>query len=138
MNVDRAEGRCTQHGRRQDQPVSGDDGDIVYTIVTAAAVKTPQGTVMPVGGTNNEAERSERRAVLWRKTSGGTDSPQGSRFVERVLTASQATDNNNGRTNAKSIADAIDRAGVPIVKPAGGHAVYIDAAAFFPRIPARP
>ena len=30
-------------------------------------------------------------------------------IVERVLTASQATDNNNGRTNAKSIADAIDR-----------------------------
>jgi transposase len=36
--------------------------------------------------TNNEGERTERRAVLWRKTSGGTDSPQGSRFVERVLT----------------------------------------------------
>ncbi len=35
--------------------------------------------------TNNEAERSERHGVLWRKTSGGTDSPQGSRFVERVL-----------------------------------------------------
>jgi len=36
--------------------------------------------------TNNEAERSERHGVLWRKTSGGTDSAQGSRFVERVLT----------------------------------------------------
>jgi transposase len=36
--------------------------------------------------TNNEAERAERHGVLWRKTSGGTDSPQGSRFVERVLT----------------------------------------------------
>jgi transposase len=35
--------------------------------------------------TNNEAERSERQGVLLRKTSGGTDSPQGSRFVERVL-----------------------------------------------------
>src|SRR3712207_9120126 len=35
--------------------------------------------------TNNEAERAERHGVLWRKTSGGTDSPQGSRFVERVL-----------------------------------------------------
>lgn len=39
-----------------------------------------------VGPTNNEAERAERHGVLWRKTSGGTDSPQGSRFVERVLT----------------------------------------------------
>jgi transposase len=36
--------------------------------------------------TNNEAERIERQAVLMRKTSGGTDSVQGSRFVERVLT----------------------------------------------------
>jgi len=36
--------------------------------------------------TNNEAERAERRGVLLRKTSGGTDSQQGSRFVERVLT----------------------------------------------------
>lgn len=36
--------------------------------------------------TNNEAERTERHGVLLRKTSGGTDSPHGSRFVERVLT----------------------------------------------------
>jgi transposase len=36
--------------------------------------------------TNNAGERAERQGVLWRKTSGGTDGPQGSRFVERVLT----------------------------------------------------
>jgi transposase len=36
--------------------------------------------------TNNEAERTARHGVLWRKTSGGTDSAQGSRFVERILT----------------------------------------------------
>jgi transposase len=36
--------------------------------------------------TNNEAERTERHGVLLRKTSGGTDSPQGSRFIERILT----------------------------------------------------
>jgi transposase len=36
--------------------------------------------------TNNAGERAERQGVLWRKTSGGTDSPQGSRFVERMLT----------------------------------------------------
>ena len=35
--------------------------------------------------TNNEGA-AERHGVLLRKTSGGTDSPQGSRFVERVLT----------------------------------------------------
>ena len=36
--------------------------------------------------TNNAAERALRHAVCWRKTSFGTDSPAGSRFVERVLT----------------------------------------------------
>jgi transposase len=35
--------------------------------------------------TNNAAERAVRHAVLWRKTSGGTASADGSRFVERVL-----------------------------------------------------
>ena len=43
-------------------------------------------SVEGVEPTNNEGERSERPAVLLRKTSGGTDSPEGSRFVERVLT----------------------------------------------------
>lgn len=36
--------------------------------------------------TNNLAERAVRRGVLWRKRSSGTDSPAGSRFVERILT----------------------------------------------------
>jgi transposase len=36
--------------------------------------------------TNNAAERILRQGVLWRKSSFGTDSPSGSRFVERILT----------------------------------------------------
>ncbi len=36
--------------------------------------------------TNNFAERQIRHAVLWRKSSFGTDSAAGSRFVERMLT----------------------------------------------------
>ena len=36
--------------------------------------------------TNNAAERAVRHAVCWRKTSFGTDSERGSRFVERMLT----------------------------------------------------
>jgi transposase len=35
--------------------------------------------------TNNGPERTLRHGVLWRKSSGGTDSPAGSRFVERTL-----------------------------------------------------
>ena len=37
--------------------------------------------------TNNDAERTLRRAVLWRRKSFGTQSESGSRFVERILTA---------------------------------------------------
>jgi transposase len=36
--------------------------------------------------TNNAAEQIVRHGVLWRKGSFGTDSPNGSRFVERILT----------------------------------------------------
>ena len=36
--------------------------------------------------TNNAVERALRHAVLWRRISGGTDSVDGSRFVERMLT----------------------------------------------------
>lgn len=43
-------------------------------------------TVEGVEPTNNAAERALRHAVCWRKTSYGTDSAAGSRFVERVLT----------------------------------------------------
>jgi transposase len=37
--------------------------------------------------TNNSAERGLRRAVLWRRRSFGTQSEDGSHFLERVLTA---------------------------------------------------
>ena len=36
--------------------------------------------------TNNAAEQALRHAVIWRKLSFGTQSPHGSRFVERMLT----------------------------------------------------
>jgi transposase len=39
--------------------------------------------------TNNAAERALRHAVLWRKTSYGTESEAGSRFVENILTVVQ-------------------------------------------------
>jgi len=39
-----------------------------------------------VDATNNRAERAIRHAVLWRKISTGTQTPDGDRFVERILT----------------------------------------------------
>jgi transposase len=39
-----------------------------------------------VDPTNNAAERAIRRGVLWRKGSFGTHSPEGSRFVEAMMT----------------------------------------------------
>jgi tyrosine phenol-lyase len=39
-------------------------------------------------------------------------------------------------TSTTYLGDHVSRAGVPIVQPPGGHAVYLDAAAFFPHIPA--
>ena len=41
--------------------------------------------VAGVDPTNNAAERALRHAVIWRKTSGGTESDAGSPFVERML-----------------------------------------------------
>jgi transposase len=55
--------------------------------------------------TNNGAERAIRHAVIWRKSSFGTHSPEGSRFVERILTVS-ATLKQQGR----NIVDFITRA----------------------------
>jgi len=39
-------------------------------------------------------------------------------------------------TSTAYLGDHIAKEGVPIVQPPGGHAIYIDAAAFFPQIPA--
>ena len=38
-------------------------------------------------------------------------------------------------TSTTYLGDHLSRAGVPIIEPPGGHAIYIDAAAFFPQIP---
>jgi transposase len=53
--------------------------------------------VVGVPPANNAAERAERHAVIWRRISGGTDSAQGSRFVERMLTV-VATCRQQGRS----------------------------------------
>jgi tryptophanase len=39
-------------------------------------------------------------------------------------------------TSTTYLGEHVSRAGVPIVQPPGGHAIYLDASAFFPQIPA--
>jgi transposase len=64
--------------------------------------------------TNNAAERALRPAVLWRKGSFGTQSDDGSRFVERILTVA-ATCKQQGHSLLGFLVSAVtaDRLGLP-------------------------
>jgi transposase len=59
--------------------------------------------------TNNAGELRIRHGVMWRKTSFGTDSPSGSRFVERILTV-VTTLRMQGRNVLDYVADACEAA----------------------------
>lgn len=71
--------------------------------------------------TNNAAERAVRHGVCWRKTSHGTQSERGSRFVERILTV-VATCRQQSRSVMSFLQEAIeaDRTGAkrPTLLPA--------------------
>jgi transposase len=72
--------------------------------------------VVGVEPTNNAAERALRHAVCWRKTSYGTDSAGGSRFVERVLTV-VASCRQQGRGVLAFLTDAIQAARANTLPP---------------------
>ena len=74
-------------------------GGALYTFARVSGVEP----------TNNAAERALRHAVCWRKTSYGTDSEKGSRFVERVLTV-VASCQQQGRNLLTFLTDAIQAA----------------------------
>lgn len=57
--------------------------------------------------TNNTAERAVRSAVVKRKISYGTDSPDGSRFIERILSVGE-TLRRQGREAIDYLIDAVD------------------------------
>jgi transposase len=71
----------------------------LYTFAAVAGVEP----------TNNAAERALRHAVCWRKSSCGTDSASGSRFVERILTV-VASCRQQGRNVLAFLTDAIQAA----------------------------
>lgn len=66
--------------------------------------------------TNNAAERAIRHAVCGRKTSYGTDSEAGSRFVERILTV-VASCRQQGRNVLKFLVDAVQAAWTGVAPP---------------------
>ena len=68
--------------------------------------------------TNNAAERAVRHAVCWRKTSYGTDSERGSRFVERILTV-VATCRQQGRGVLDFLIQALSGKHKPSLLPDG-------------------
>ena len=55
--------------------------------------------------TNNRAERALRKGVLWRKGSFGSDSANGARFAERMLTVSETL-----RLHGHNVVDFIEAA----------------------------
>lgn len=72
-----------------------DAKETLWTFVTTDGVEP----------TNNAAERALRTAVIWRKTSYGTQSERGSRFVERMLTCAA-----NLRNHERSLFDFLTEA----------------------------
>jgi transposase len=72
--------------------------------------------VAGVEPTNNAAERALRPAVLWRKGSFGTQSADGSRFVERIMTVS-ATCKQQGRGLLDFLVAAITAARLGLPPP---------------------
>lgn len=85
------------------------------------AVESSLWTFATRGGvepTNNAAERAVRHAVCWRKTSYGTDSERGSRFVERLLTV-VASCRHQGRGVLDFLVQALRGTHKPSLLPAG-------------------
>jgi len=71
---------------------SGDDARVQRFCRNVLAVYPALWTFVRIEGvepTNNHAERTLRRAVIWRKVSFGNHSDAGCRFVERILTVVQ-------------------------------------------------
>jgi transposase len=75
--------RLLDEGTRCEQPKTAHTCARIFAFEPALWTFLKQDGVEP---TNNAAERAIRPAVIWRKTSLGSQSEAGSRFVERMLT----------------------------------------------------
>ncbi len=69
--------------------------------------------------TNNDAERAIRRAVIWRKTSLGTQSDRGSRYAERMLTCAATL-----RLAGKSVFEFLHRTCTAALRGKGAESLF--------------
>lgn len=90
--------------------IGGIHGDALWTFAEVEGVEP----------TNNEAERGLRHAVIWRKSSYGSHSEAGSRFVERMLTVRatlRAQERNVVQFVAQAVHASLNRLPVPSLLP---------------------
>ena len=79
----------------------------LFTFVTAAPVETPTGEVVPVAGTNNEAERALRSPAMDRKTGRTSKTPRGARRRTVVVSVLESLRQHLSTFTLSSVIDEI-------------------------------
>jgi tryptophanase len=107
--------------------------------MTMSAKKDPLGNIGGWLALNDDALAEQCRNLLILTEGFPTYGGMAGRDMDAVAQGlREAVDEDYLRYRVRSteyLGEALDRAGIPVVLPVGGHAVYIDARAFLPHIP---